>query len=161
MAAAGPLMQITLASPVVRPDGGVLGAARHGARELPTTFGLVGEIAAAVRGDGPLSILSAWLLEYQAGDFAALHTDRPDSNFTALVPLQDHTPAVITCIDLVELTHEELCGVATAHPFPQGSEVALSPRHVVAFNGSAIPHYRPPVSRLTRVLSLSLRRVVE
>lgn len=142
-------------APVVRATGGILGQARHRAAPYRPVSGW----PTALR-PGPseeaLTVLSAWVLDYRIHDFAALHTDRPDSLFTALLALDGESEPVVVCPDLKSLDDCDLRDLAAAHPFPAGETVRLSQSACLLLRGSVIPHYRPPVVRPCRVLSVSL-----
>lgn len=147
---------IDLPAPVVRPTGGVLGQARHRAatyrpiHEWPTALSL------GPSEDDLLTVLSAWVLDYRTNDFAALHTDRPDSLFTALLALDDQSEPIVVCPEFKSLTDYDLRELAAVHPFPFGEAVELSQSACLLLRGAVIPHYRPPVVRPCRVLSVSL-----
>ncbi|HYI60518.1 MAG TPA: hypothetical protein VEW93_01790 [Acidimicrobiales bacterium] len=145
---------IDQAEPVCRSAGGVLGAARHGARRYVTegpspSFVDVPDL-------GRCSVLSMWVLCYQPGDFAALHTDRPDSTFTALQVLGGRPDPLLICPDLAALTDQDLCATARRDPFPVGRSLALPTDGCLIMSGANVPHYRPPATSRFEVLSVSL-----
>jgi hypothetical protein len=140
--------------PVVRDGLLVPAVAQDVAEVAPDSWGEV----VVVPGWRRVEVLSVWLLRYAVGGFAALHADRPDSDFTGLLAL-DPVPLepVVLCPDLADRSPVELCEVAIKSPHPPGVEIHLRKDRLLAIPGSRVPHHRPPARRAAQVISLSLR----
>lgn len=152
-ALSGEQIALVVAQPSLRPDGGVLGACRHHTRAV---FGLERWADQVVAMGWPgLTLSSAWLNEYEAGDFVALHTDRPDCALTGLIAVDASHNPVTLCPGLAALPAADLLATATEQPFPIGDAVMLTIDELVLFDGASIPHYRPPSTGACSVLTLT------
>lgn len=154
----GEWMTVVAAKSVVRETGGVISAVRQRAAEFARDS-LWGE-EFDLLDKGRFRVLSAWLLEYEPGDFVALHTDRPDSTLTGLVGVDALQDPLIVCPELADLPAEELRLLAERAPHPSGIEVVLRRDAMLLLEGARVPHHRPPVSEACRVLSLSFARPI-
>lgn len=136
--------------PAVRDGtGGVLGAARHSAARV--------SFRPAITSVGPYRVISSWVISYQQGDFNALHTDRPDSDATALLALDDGAGPLVVCHDLAEASDEELVAIASRCGHPDGDSVQLRHDEFLVLPAH-VPHHRPPAALTCQILSLSLVR---
>lgn len=145
--------------PQVRPDGGVLGKARHRVTPYESRHAWPREIVLTMEGMHRYTVLSAWILDYAEGDFSGLHSDRPDSAVTALVALGDLSDPLVLCDQLIGETDESLLRHALENPFPPGLDVILRQDRCLLVQGSITPHHRPPVTSPCKILSISLRQV--
>jgi hypothetical protein len=103
-----------------------------------------------------LKLLSAWLLDYRVGDYAALHTDRPDSVLTGLLALDLSREPLVICPQLADVCSVDLLELAGTQPHPAGVSIVLSREQLFLFEGARMPHHRPSVRQPCQVLSISL-----
>jgi hypothetical protein len=156
-AAHGQWIEIDASSPEIRRDGGVVAAARQRVAEFATDD-LWGRHV-AFPGRGSFQILSAWVLDYSPGHFAALHTDRPDSDLTGLLALDNSNDPLVVCPKLAARSATEVVEIAADTPHPAGTSIVLRREEVLMIEGARVPHHRPPVRQACRVLSISLRHL--
>jgi hypothetical protein len=153
LARLGERVHLAVREPAARSSGGVLGACRHHTREV---FGLGRWAAHAAATAVPgLVLSSAWLNEYEVGDFVALHTDRPDCALTGLIAIDVSSEPLTLCRDLAPLSPAELIRTARNHPFPGGEDVLLSSDAIALFDGASVPHHRAPTKHPCSVLTLT------
>jgi len=151
----GPWMTIETEVPSLRDQGGVLAQANHRAAEYASES--FWESRVSIPEWGNFWVLSAWVLSYEVGQFSALHTDRPDSDITALVALNSSSDPLVVCRELEQLNDSELRHFAQDTPHPPGTNIRLSADEALFIRGSRTPHHRPPVRGRSLVLSISLR----
>ena len=146
----GPLLDIVSPLPLLRPEGTVLGAAHHTARQAHMDARLHASLAE------PATAVSAWVNHYQPGDFVALHQDRPDAHLTALLALDPANDPTVLCYDYRAFSGPELLALANHEPHPPGQRLLLEDRRFLFLRGTALPHHRPPVASVYRVLAVTL-----
>jgi hypothetical protein len=149
-----PIRIIELAPEARGPELGVLGASRHSVRRLKMETQRC--LALAVPSQGILRVVAQWVNCYERNDFAALHTDRPDSAFTALRAAAGRPEPIVICPSLSDLSTDDLLAYALQDPHPEGVNAAVTSDRWTVFRGSRIPHHRRPVVEPCAVVSISL-----
>jgi hypothetical protein len=153
----GPWISICNSTPELRTEGGVVATAHQRVAELDVHS--IWEPEVKLEGQGNCAVLSAWVLDYPVGGHSGLHTDRPDSDLTGLIALDDVREPLVVCPQLSRLPDGDLLALAFETPHPAGVTVYLRQDRVLLLRGASTPHHRPPVASRCRVLSISLKQL--
>ena len=151
------MAEVLCDAPSMRADGSILGAARHRVRRVV----IGGSLREAVRetAGNEMTITSAWVNHYSAGDFVAIHQDRSGADLTALLGLDPVCDPTVLCLDYRGLVGPALLAVANESPFPRGAAVHVEPRRFLFVRGAEVPHHRPPATTTYRVLAITVSAV--